>query len=70
MVVYVILRSYAQLKFCAELHFSQRSVQKLTKFSIAGCWQVRRLAQNSGPENCTELQGFDFSDEQRDIHSS
>ena len=62
MVVYIIIRSYAQLKFCAELHFSQRSVQKSIKFFVAGRRQVCRLAQNSGPENCAELQGFDFPD--------
>src|SRR2546427_2416683 len=62
MVVYVIIRSYVQLKFCVELHFSQRSVQKSTKFFITGHQQVRRLVQNSGSENCAELQSFDFPD--------
>ena len=42
--------------------FLQRSVQNSINFFITGHWQVCRPAQNSGPENCTEFQGFDFPD--------
>ena len=42
--------------------FPQRSVQNSINFSVAGRRQVRRPAQNSGPENCAQLQGFDFPD--------
>ena len=50
------------IKILCRTAFPQRSVQNSINFFIAGCRQVRRPAQNSGPENCAELQGFDFPD--------
>ncbi len=50
------------IKILRRTAFPQRSAQNSIEISVAGRRQVRRPAQDSGPENCAELRGFDFPD--------